>query len=458
MFDDIASILRAQLQGAATGAPSTASEEQQLQALIAALSPPEQQAALQAQLEQAIAAGQRPGVRYTSPNAAIWGGLADIVRSGSSALKERDIRGKQAEQGKKLAEARAAFAKQAQGGSMPDVAALFGDDPEAAKGAMAALADVARKRQSLSGMAMASGDPTLTGFAQMGMKAAGDDMDLVTQAGLARARRKEAPRPQYSVVTGKDGAQYFVDPHNPSAMAIPVMAPDGKQLAKPPHEGMPIVVVGEGGQPVLINPKSGVGTPAVDASGKPIVKQAPPPKALSHPEKEALASAFSDAASVKELLGTFKDGYAGGGLLGGANVAGAQTLGSWAPKDAQDAAKWWANFNRMVDLPQRNKVFGASLSAGEKASWEGAKNIRPGVDSSVAREALQKMSAILEGKAGAYADALKAEGYKPEAVDALSGGGNRGAKTPVSKQVNRALGKTRITFSDGTTEVLDGIQ
>jgi len=40
--------------------------------------------------------------------------------------------------------------------------------------------------------------------------------------------------------------------------------------------------------------------------------------------------------------------------------------------DADKAALWWQAYNRFVTLPERNKTFGATLTAHEKASWDAA--------------------------------------------------------------------------------------
>lgn len=56
------------------------------------------------------------------------------------------------------------------------------------------------------------------------------------------------------------------------------------------------------------------------------------------------------------------------------------------------------------------------------------------------------------------------KGLTPDELDAVFGGtyqpkaDGAGPRTIIKKQVNRALGKTRVTYSDGTTETLDGLQ
>jgi hypothetical protein len=41
-------------------------------------------------------------------------------------------------------------------------------------------------------------------------------------------------------------------------------------------------------------------------------------------------------------------------------------------QDARDAAQWWANFKMEYELPGRNKIFGATLTDRENASWKEA--------------------------------------------------------------------------------------
>lgn len=186
---------------------------------------------------------------------------------------------------------------------------------------------------------------------------------------------------------------------------------------------MPVLVTGEGGVqqviPDLRQPTKPVVTPT-DATGKPIVKPTAT-KPLSDKNIETLKDLHGQVQVADDLLAEFKDGFAGKGLTGGAQVALAQELGSTGSPDQQALAKFWANFSKMVDLPERNKTFGASLSTGEKSSWEGAKSIKPGSDPKLVREQLAKMKQIASDVRQRLGRTLAKDGKNVEAIEEWTG-------------------------------------
>jgi hypothetical protein len=192
--------------------------------------------------------------------------------------------------------------------------------------------------------------------------------------------------------------------------------------------------------------------PVRDQSGQ-IVKKEKPTRVISDSEKTSIESIRSEAEGAAKLANAFQPEFAGFGIAGGAPVDVANLFGSMAPEKYQKLTQFWADFNRLVDLPQRNAVFGASLSTGEKASWEGAKNIKPGVDPKVIQAKLAELTEIANRKMKGRRESMLAEGYEPAAVNALlpgdiatttmpSGGGGAGDPKIARIAELKAQGKT----------------
>jgi hypothetical protein len=133
----------------------------------------------------------------------------------------------------------------------------------------------------------------------------------------------------------------------------------------------------------------------------------------------------------RDLKTNFKDEYAS--TKGAAKVALGETLnalhlGDIAPKEAKDATAWWSRFDMLVTLPVRNKLFGASLTPGEKASFEKAQLARRGGDPALIREAVKEMEDIAARKLSGRKEALVKGGVDPAVVGALTAGTEPQAK------------------------------
>lgn len=290
-----------------------------------------------------------------------------------------------------------------------DLSALIDDEPNPRD-----LVALLRKREAL-GELMAAGGPALAPQAQATLGGTRARQQAVLNRALAAQRARtqavndaleartaqenrlyrekelderkrhnramEVRPPSFPIIMTPEG-QFRVDPRNPGAPAVPVVGPDGKPLAPPPKT-----------QP-----------------------------RMTDRTKDDLNTMATTAESVSRLESEFKDEFAGGGFLGEAKTAAAKAAGSWAPEDAQSAAAFWADWDKLINLPERNAIFGASLSGSEKASWEGARNIKPGADPKLVRKKLADLKAITRKRGRALADSAVAEGYDPEAVKALTRG------------------------------------
>jgi hypothetical protein len=108
-------------------------------------------------------------------------------------------------------------------------------------------------------------------------------------------------------------------------------------------------------------------------------------KDLSPAAGRDLSEVASDVLAFEEIGRSFKDDYAGMGLTSGLQVGAAKSLGSMGTSGQQEMAEFWKSFDRLINLPQRNKMFGASLTPGEKSSWEQAQNLSAKSDPKIVR-------------------------------------------------------------------------
>lgn len=191
---------------------------------------------------------------------------------------------------------------------------------------------------------------------------------------------------------------------------------------RPP--GMMPIVLGEGGTQYFANPLNpGTAKQITDEHGNPINKPAPAkqPRALTTSDRDKLDALRTQVQAARELAEGFQDSFAGKGFMGAATVAGKQMLGSWGSDADQKEAAWWANFAKWVDLPERNKTFGSSLTATEKGSWEGAKNIKPGADPKLVRAQIARMEKISADAMARRGRSLAKDGFTAEAIEEYTG-------------------------------------
>ncbi len=77
------------------------------------------------------------------------------------------------------------------------------------------------------------------------------------------------------------------------------------------------------------------------------------------------------------------------GARSAANLAGQYGIGTDDSKDVQD---WWAQYNRLYTLPERNRLFGATLTTNEQQAWKDA-NLSPEMTKD---QIIQKMDTMLQ--------------------------------------------------------------
>ena len=118
--------------------------------------------------------------------------------------------------------------------------------------------------------------------------------------------------------------------------------------------------------------------------------------------------------ALERALGTFKDDFAGNWAGGLENTAQAF---SPIPVGTEGQSEWWADF-RSTDNLIRNSLFGSALTPGEKKAYEET-TISPGMRADKVRANLERRAEIVRGALEREKEFYVANGYKPEAVDAL---------------------------------------
>lgn len=111
---------------------------------------------------------------------------------------------------------------------------------------------------------------------------------------------------------------------------------------------------------------------------------------------------------------TFEDDF-GGNLLGGAE----NVLQAISPVEVGTPGQreWWAAF-KATDNMIRNDLFGAALTATEKAAYE-ATTVSPGMQPDIIKQNLTRRTQIIQDALTRQRDFMVKNGYRPEAVDAI---------------------------------------
>lgn len=129
---------------------------------------------------------------------------------------------------------------------------------------------------------------------------------------------------------------------------------------------------------------------------------------------------YLDAQNMGEIVSGFKDEYAGmkvpyARALTNSLAANVPLL---TPKSAEKAQNWWATFNQIYTLPERNELFGATLTDNEQAEWK-RNAISENMTAEQIRERLNWYETKRREKLPIMARNLKAANYDPELIDTI---------------------------------------
>jgi hypothetical protein len=137
--------------------------------------------------------------------------------------------------------------------------------------------------------------------------------------------------------------------------------------------------------------------------------------------RNKITDTLSAYEGAKGLLGTFKDDYVqklGAGpqsLL--PNTLAQYGLGTPGMKEAQN---WWGAWQELRTLPERNRLFGATLTDNEKREWTKA-DINAAQDPKQVKVAVLRIMKILQDKARQNARVMMADNFSAEDIEMAYG-------------------------------------
>ena len=154
-----------------------------------------------------------------------------------------------------------------------------------------------------------------------------------------------------------------------------------------------------------------------NTSGKMTRLEAPNKAAKVLPENSAqkLTDDVNQVDALNRAINGFNDDYAGSVFTSAESLL--QGLASDVGTPGQ--RNWWADF-KASDNVIRNTLFGASLTPGEKSSYE-ATTITPSMDPKIIKENLQKRLGIVQKATQRRYNRLNAAGYNKEEIEAIVG-------------------------------------
>ncbi|RYG90107.1 MAG: hypothetical protein EON59_00570 [Alphaproteobacteria bacterium] len=148
-------------------------------------------------------------------------------------------------------------------------------------------------------------------------------------------------------------------------------------------------------------------------------KRSPAPKApkmLPDGAAKRLEDTVGLYANLKGAAGGFKDEYSGNTVTGGLENT---IQGLYSGFGSPGQRDWWASF-RTLDNQIRNDLFGATLTPSEQKAYADT-SINERMDPRTIRENLGRREGVIREALARRTKYLKANGFNPEAIDALTG-------------------------------------
>lgn len=169
-------------------------------------------------------------------------------------------------------------------------------------------------------------------------------------------------------------------------------------------------------------------------------------KPLTAAQEKAALELGSNRSNLQMLKDTFKDEYAGD-LRSTIQRKFGEVAGGAAPEKTQEMTRWWANQAMFDELPQRHELFGATLTAGEKAAWASAA-ISPNMAPKQIRDRLAIRAKIYDDAEARMRGSVEAGGKSVKQFDAATG---KKAAKPTVVRTGTLNGRKVEQLSDGTT-------
>lgn len=131
-------------------------------------------------------------------------------------------------------------------------------------------------------------------------------------------------------------------------------------------------------------------------------------------ERNAMTEALDTFSAQRDLLSNFKDEYAGSPILGAVENT-AQSKFSSVGSPGQSL--FWKKFG-LYDSLERNKLFGAALTATEKQSWENT-TVGPGDDPKIVKDKILTRYTLARTATSRLAGVAEAGGVSPKIIEQI---------------------------------------
>ena len=159
--------------------------------------------------------------------------------------------------------------------------------------------------------------------------------------------------------------------------------------------------------------------------------------ALRQGDADKLTEDVDQLDALKRAVNSFQQDFAGNIAGDVENIAqGAFGVGTPGQRD------WWADF-RASDNVIRNKLFGASLTAGEKSAYN-ATTVTPGMKPSEVQKNLNRRLEIIEKATQRRVNRLRAGGYNEGEINAIAGPVLEQPVAPPSQNITVPLPDGRV--------------
>ena len=143
---------------------------------------------------------------------------------------------------------------------------------------------------------------------------------------------------------------------------------------------------------------------------------------LDPKDSEALGAFVDGLSALRDTRKTFKPNYVGTFFDWPTELESSIQKG-WSEFGTPGQATWWQRMKRL-DMIERNKYFGASLTGGEKEAWN-ATTVSPGMDPDLVEANLKMREEIITKVINRTVKTLRAGNYRPAQIDAALGEFNK---------------------------------
>jgi len=142
-------------------------------------------------------------------------------------------------------------------------------------------------------------------------------------------------------------------------------------------------------------------------------------KPMTYNQLQDATNKYLDAKNFQSVVNSWDDSYSlkipGARVLTNALAAKVPIL---TTESAEKAQSWWASFNNTYTLPERNRLFGATLTDNEQAEWK-RNAINENMSAKQIREKLKWYNDKVQEKIPVMKRNLLANNYDPELIETI---------------------------------------